>query len=61
MIKRRSHHGVCLEIIVYAIAVEVVSNGQAVVEIAFLLHFEGYLIVGDLIQLKAGHIVFWGV
>lgn len=54
-----SHHGLCPEIVVYALAYDTLGHGQADVEIVLLLLFEWFFKLGELLQLKVGDVVFF--
>ncbi|KAI0556906.1 DNA breaking-rejoining enzyme [Gracilaria domingensis] len=52
------HHGVCPEMVAYAIAAELIRHGTPHAGIGILLLFDGYLRIGDLLQLKLADVVF---
>lgn len=55
-----SHNAVCPEILVNALRYDLVRNGETDIGHGLFLLFQGYLRLGDLLQLLLGDIVFQG-
>ncbi|KAI0557649.1 DNA breaking-rejoining enzyme [Gracilaria domingensis] len=52
------HHGVCPKMVAYAIAADFIRHGAPDARIGILFLFDGYLCIGDLLQLKLADVVF---
>ena len=51
------HHGVCPQIVVYGLAFDLFAHGNPTVGTGLLLLFDGYLRLGDLLQLQIDEVV----